>query len=458
VALLLGSANVSQGSGPVKVWKNRLAQLSSHISQVVFLMQENHAFDNLFGEYCPSVTKFCRAIANGIPPATCVPKNPLKPGAGCFIPYNLTAKQLAPPDLPHEWVSTHASWNKGAMNGFYAAEGNTTETFGHYNATTVPLYYDLAEEYGLADNFFSGSQSYSLPNHWYEVSPRPPAVIQQNYPQANTTVRSQYLSEANTSYNIERQLLKTNVSWNYYDFALPATYNQSITHTRGSKTPAFDLWNPLAANSQSYHPNARSHFQPRTSFFTDARNGTLPNISWLIPQKNFSDHPPTNLSTGQDWVASVVNAIEGSPQWNSTVLFISWDEYGGFYDHVAPPTLDANGAGFRVPLLAIGPWVRQGYIDHRSMDFSSILHLMENRFGLWCMAPRDCNAEIPYSMFDFNRTAPRAPIGFPSWANSTYPMPLQSSGGLPPFGSTPRTPWFFPGAGDGEMADGIDWN
>jgi len=266
-------------------------------------------------------------------------------------------------------------------------------------------------------------------------------------------LQHQYLNESNASPALEDELVNSSISWKYYQFGLPS---YTAATNPAPLSVAWNLWNPMAARAQSYTTKDKSHFVSSTTFPTDAATGNLPNISWLIPPELYSDHPPYNVTASQTWVASMLDAIEGSPEWNSTEVFLSWDEYGGYYDHVAPPALDAYGDGFRVPLLAIGPYVKQGFIDHALLDFGSVLHLMEKRFGLACMGPRDCNATLPLSMFNFNR-APRSPITIPGYANATYPMPLQSSGRLPPYNASqdPNLPSPPPGAGDDVVfADG----
>ena len=437
--LLVASQGIVPGASGAPANPSTMALFSSHIDHIVFLMQENHPFDNLYGNYCPTTGSYCRYTADGIPAGTCVPKNLTYPKGYCFRPFNFTATNLSPPiDLPHNWSTTHQSWDNGKMDGFFQAEWNTPETFGHYNATTVPVYWDIAEQYGLADDFFSPVGSYSSPNHWYMLSSTAPAVTYQNLISSSKTTwqtRTTYLNESNRTRSIEDRLANSTVSWAYYQNTL-VPYNQAIAPAPLAR--AYDYWSPLAGRAQSYRAPALSHFENRSQFFTDAANGQLPNLSWVIPAGQNSDHPSFNITAGQSWVASVVDAIERSPEWNSTVLFISWDEYGGFYDHVAPPQLDAYGDGFRVPLLAVGPWVKQGYIDHGQMDFDSVLHLMEKRFGLACIGTRDCQAKLPLAMFNFSRT-PRAPIQILPYGTATYPMPLQSSGRLPPYlGPGPR--------------------
>ncbi len=461
VLLLSPLSAAGAPASPAPATTSKIAKFDAHIDHIVFLMQENHAFDSEFGVYCPTKGPYCSSAVNGVPSGTCVPMNPSNPSAGCVVPYNFTAaNESLPHDLAHTWNSSHQAWNHGAMNGFYAADGLLS--FGHYNGSTVPVYWDLAEEYGLGEDYFSGALTYSLANHWYEQAARPPTEsfipeIGQNA-SASVAVDHLYLDEANRTSTFEGELLNSSVTWKEYDFTL-LNYSAAISsfNLNYSSGTAYDYWNPLAARAQSYAAGVASHFVPRSQFFADAHNGTLPDVSWIIPNVTDSDHPPENITNGQTWVASVVDAIEASPDWNTTVLFISDDEYGGFYDHVSPPVVSAYGDGFRVPLLAISPWVKQGYVDDQYLTVSSILHLMEERFHLACLGVADCHAALPLEMFNFGLSHPRTPIYIPPFANATYPMPLQSSGKLPRYVATVTAP---PGVDQSAYPNlpGVDWS
>jgi phospholipase C len=464
VCLMIVGVLLVSSFGLTLAWANNaptatpMSDFKSHINHIIFLMQENHAFDSLYGAYCPTTGPVCKTPVDGVPANTCVPISLKNASKGCVKPYNFTSSQLAPPDMPHDWNSTHSAINGGSMNDYYAAEASGTEPFGHYNATTAPVYYDIAEQYGLGENFFSSAESYSLPNHWFSVAASAPNESYWVRLQGSTATRQQqdlYLNESNATPSIEGELNHSKTSWDVYDFPL---YTYSADTKPGANMIAASYWNPLASQAISYKSREHSHFVGRGQFFNDTANGTLPNVSWLIPSVPDSDHPPYSLANGQSWVASVVDAVEKSPEWNSTVLFISWDEYGGFYDQVAPPVLDPNGDSIRVPLLAISPWVRQGVVDTQAMDFDSILHLMENRFGLKCLGPRDCNAALPLAMFNFGLSAPRAPLEIYPFGQATYPMPLQSSGKLPKYGpaqAVPAPQFLNP---TGPLPQNVDWS
>ncbi|MCI4319002.1 MAG: hypothetical protein L3K23_02575 [Thermoplasmata archaeon] len=386
---------------------------------------ENRAYDDYFGVYCQHASLDCPEPANGIPPPTCIPRVIGSLATGCVRPFNETS--LVTPDMPHYWAPAHTAYDNGKMDGFYPAEDNNSETMGHYNGSTIPVYWDLAQEFGMSDSFFSSTLSYSLPNHWYIIAGQTPQSILQGvlpsigaFPQHH-----QYLNEANATPTIEGELAHhPAVSWTYYDFPL-VTYHSAINILNDNLDgSAYSLWNPLAAPFSSY--TLTSHFAPRTQFFTDVAAGSLPDLSWVIPSGSTSDHPPQNISLGENFIATVVNSVEESAYWNSTAVFLTWDDYGGFYDHVAPPQVDGFGLSFRVPFLVVSPWTPAGYVSHATEDFESVLRLMELRFGLGCLTARDCGATLPLDFFQFNLH--RSPVYFENATSSRYPYFQPPSG------------------------------
>lgn len=398
------------------------------IQHVVIIMMENHAFDNYFGSYCQTTGKYCSSTVAGVGAGQCVPYDPLKVSLGCASTFNFTRQQMRSVDLPHNWTSTVGSINGGAMNGFYQSEGGSTTTFGEYNRATIPTYWDLAEQYAIGDNFYSSALSYSLPNHWYLLAGQTPPIAVNSTGTTNISEKHLYLNQSNRTQTVEDLLnASPSVSWKMYDWALPS-YATAINDPFGQG--AYSYWNPLAAKSESYSAPFSSHFVARSQLFTDARQGNLPAVSWVIPAPAFSDHPKvSNIGDGENFTASVVNAIEQSTQWKHTAIFLAWDDYGGFYDHVAPPPVDGLGWSFRVPLIVISPYARENAVVHQSGDFASLLHFVEWRFSLGCITARDCNATLPLGYFDFNQTA-RGPMSFPTnWENAVYPMALQRASG-----------------------------
>jgi phospholipase C len=441
-----------------------------HIDHIVFVVLENHAFDNEYGTYCQSIGPHCATVVNGLPPGTCVPVNASQPSGACIRPWNFTqANWTLHTPLTHSYASSHEAWNNGSMNDFYAAEDSGRDPFGHYNGSTVPIYWDLAEEFGLQEDFFSSVLSYSLPNHWHLVAGQAPPVILVNgtlgsplvAPQHTIQTDRLYLNQSNSTRSIEDLLAKRNVSWTYYDYTL-GTYSAATSirlnanQTRILSTGvAYNTWNPQAAKAESYNASFVKHFDLNTQFYADARNGTLPDLSWVIPAAQDSDHPSQNDTLAQGWLASIVDAVEASPDWNSTALYITFDEYGGFYDHVDPPVFQGQQLGFRVPLLIVSPYTRAGAVINSMGYFESILRLMEWRFHLGCLSTLDCDAPLPIWGFNWNQT-PRAPIDFPTnISQASYPFNpnWNAAGGLRTGEYVPPTEFTYFPKGEGPNID-----
>ncbi len=458
----------------------------THIQHVVFVVMENHAYDNYFGTYCTSASPYCNGTARGITPGACVFETGYAgtgyPAGSCKKGYvNLWAfgpKNLTTVNLNHNQISSVLSIcgttsnpsclsNPPAMDGFWQAEGAKYTTFGHYTGSTLPLYWDIAQEFGIGDNIFSSDPSYSLPNHWFMIAGQAPARAQ--YFLLTNAQKQQYLHQANLTRTFQDLLNATpSVSWKYYDWSL-ANYRTAISGAQSNaygKGSAYSYWNPMAARAETYSHWYSSHFVNRTpQFFTDLTQGPgpglgLPNVSWVIPDQAFSDHPGANLTQGEAFVANVLDAIEQSRYWDSTAVFLTWDDYGGFYDGVGPPKLSGLnplGLSFRVPFLVISPYTPRGSVSHQLGYFDSVLRMMEERWGMGCIVPsrptQDCGAPILSSFFDFqNLTSPRAPCLFPTSASlATYPMACPAPSVSVTIDSTPWT-----GSDQGLAADQAD--
>lgn len=406
-----------------------LQEFDKHIQHVVVIFMENRAYDNYFSTYCLHTNAVCNGTGNGISPGTCEPQRNY-PG-GCIVPFDFTDHNLTlNGKLPHNYNNTIHSIDHGKMDGFYSAESSGLQPFGHYNGSTIPVYWDMAQQYALGDNIFSSVLSYSLPNHWYLMAGQAPPIAQLYG--LTPSERHTYLNEANTTTTVADLLNRSaNDSWRYYDWPL-LSYSKAINIGFRQTGSAYNLWSPLAAKHESYTNWYTHHFVKRTDFFNDSLKN-LPKISWVIPDGKFSDHPPANVTAGESFVLNAVNAIERSKYWNSTAIFLTWDDYGGFFDHVAPPAVDPLGLSFRVPFIVISPYTPAGLVVHQFGYFESILHLIEERWNLGCITSRDCNAPLPSAFFDFTMLR-RAPVLFS--LNDTYPMTSQS---LPKWDTTSWT-------------------
>jgi phospholipase C len=410
------------------------------IKHIVVVLQENRSFDHYFGTY-PS--------ANGIPKNVCMPLDPDRPGHGCVKPF-LTVNPITRFDIPHNYQASILAYDSGKMDGFLLAENEDQNTMSVYDNKTIPYYWDMARHYVLADNFFSSVFSYSLPNHWYVVAgkapttslfypmvqrashvakanvtssdinaglnPDPNQIINRTDSAANpngdsktygkpaSQVEKEYLAESNLTATVADLFMNSNtsnVTWKYYDHSIQLDgYKNAIQSGK-----AYDYWNPFTAKGSSYTDKYYSHFVNRGQLFDDLKNGKLPNVSWIIPSNPISEHPPANIKLGMYWVSYVVDSIMKSPYWNTTAIIVTWDDYGGYYDHVAPPPIDKYGLGFRMPAIIISPYAKQGYIDHSTYQFESILRFIEWRFGIPSLTDRDRNANNLLNAFDFGQEA-----------------------------------------------------
>ena len=225
-------------------------------------------------------------------------------------------------------------------------------------------------------------------------------------------------------------LHKRRVSWGYFIQAggQPDCENGTNNCKGGpisAGTP--NIWNPLPSFTDVKHDHQLGDVQPTSRFLTDARAGTLPVVSWVTPDQLHSDHPPANILAGQAYVTNLIDTIMRGPDWTSTAIFLEWDDWGGFYDHLVPPLVDRNGFGLRVPSLVISPYARAGYIDHQTVSFDTINKFIEDDFlGGQRLNPatdgradprpdvRDANPHIGNLAADFNfKQSPRPPLILP---------------------------------------------
>jgi len=225
-------------------------------------------------------------------------------------------------------------------------------------------------------------------------------------------------------------LHKHNVSWGYFitPGGQPDCNDGNLNCSGAPISPGTpDIWNPLPSFTDVKQDGQLDNIQSTSRFLGEARTGTLPAVSWIVPDQAHSDHPPARVDAGQAYVTNLINTIMRGPNWDSTAIFVEWDDWGGFYDHVIPPYVDQNGYGVRVPSLVISPYARQGFIDHQTLSFDAINKFIEDDFlsgerldprtdGRPDPRPdvRDANPHLGNlaADFDFNQT-PRPPLVLP---------------------------------------------
>ena len=399
------------------------------IQHFVFIMQENRSFDSYFGTY-PG--------ADGIPPGVTVP-DPL--GGPPVAPYHATSPVNR--GGPHAWDNSNADVDGGKMDGFLAqsyqakataAGANSTnptavvglnykDVMGYHDYHEIPNYWNYAHLYVLQDRLFESVASYSLPAHLYMLAAQSGGYVD---PLTQPKPASYDFPE------ITELLASGRITWNYYvtSGSIPDTEDDHIVGTipQQQQDPhTYTLWNPLPAFPKvAGDPTQNSRLVSTAQFYTDAAGGTLPQVSWVIPSGAVSEHPPAGVRAGMAYVTGLIDAIMQGPDWDTTAIFLAWDDWGGFYDHVVPPKVDEYGYGIRVPGLVISPYARQGYIDHNTYSFESWLKIVEERFGVKSLTARDANAKDMLADFDFTQQ-PRQPVVLSATgAGSPYPQPLQT--------------------------------
>jgi phospholipase C len=399
------------------------------IQHVVVIMQENRSFDSYFGTY-PGVDGFPTRHGQF---SVCVP-NPAT--RACDYPYHDPA--LVNVGAKHNAFAAKADINGGKMNGFVAEAQKTTghtqvDVMGYHDAREIPNYWTYAHDFVLQDHMFEPNASWSLPSHLFMISEWAATCSttdpfschnddnQGNFSEASGgSVRGKLAARIYPHLNqrdagVERavrrrdaQLLPPSkallphstvfswtdityllhaqgVSWAYYvapgtepDCADDAALCPNGQPPQGPGTPG--IWNPLPNFETVRADQQEGNIQSTSNFYAALRAGTLPSVSWLVPNRDESEHAPAVITDGQAYVTRLIDAIMRSRYWDSTAIFLTWDDWGGFYDNVRPPHVDANGYGLRVPALVISAYARPGYVDHQTLSFDAYNKFIEDDF------------------------------------------------------------------------------
>jgi phospholipase C len=370
------------------------------IQHVIVIMQENRSFDSYFGTY-PG--------AKGIPKGVCVPD---PKHHTCIRPFHLSRDKNA--GGPHGASSAILDVNGGKMDGFVEAaqkgksckegvEANCSaclranpeecDVMGYHDAREIPNYWTYAKNFVLHDNMFSASASSSLPEHlalvsgWSAVCPRGDTNPLDCVSSLNQPPEGLERRPTNAWTDITYQLFKAKVSWRYYVFEgtePDCQSDEAVTCKpvrQGPKTPG--IFNPLPNFTDVKENGQAGNVQSLNHFYTDVTRQPacgLSNVSWIDPSLVVSEHPQSLISRGQTYVTTLINAVMRSPCWSSTAIFVSWDDWGGFYDHVAPPVIDENGYGLRVPSIVISPYAKTGVVDHQQLSHDAYLKFIQDDF------------------------------------------------------------------------------
>lgn len=372
------------------------------LEHVVVLMQENRSADTYLGPLSTQGQPDYEAEPTTGNPD---PTNPLNPP---IVPFHKTTYcEVA--DLDHSWNGTHAEVDGGAMDGFTAANVNASDltgsrTMGYYDQTDLPFYYGLYNTFATGDRYFCSALTQTFPNRLYLLAGTSFGYIRN-------------VAFGLPGPSIFNLLDQFSVSWGIYAAQYPLAYGSILFSYVGNR--------------------AATHVFPMTQYSTDLAAGTLPDVVFIDAKMGGSaqvendEHPPANVQVGQKFVADAVNGLMSSSEWTSSAMFVTYDEHGGFYDHVVPPAAPVPDAiapmlepgdtaaafdqyGIRVPAVVVSPYAKSHFVSHVVHDHTSILRFIEYRFGLPSLTARDAAADPMLEFFDFNSPPFMSPPSLPA--------------------------------------------
>jgi phospholipase C len=394
------------GALPAQTLPGRPHGAQIPIDHVVVLMQENRSFDHYFGQL----------HFEGQPRSRAVPKKAANPdptdATAGPIPIFHKTNYCETADLDHSWNGTHKEYDGGRMDGFTAQNVDPTDptgkrTMGFYDRGDLPFYYSLFSTFAMSDRYFCSVLSQTFPNRFFLLAGTSFGHIANDFPTGDPV----------------------------NDFAQPTIFN--LLDAAGVSWKIYFSEIPFAAEFSYVRNHVPPMVFPVADFMTDAQSGTLPSVSFVDPiflgpaTIENDEHPPSNVQVGQNFTSGIINALFASPQWGSSAMFLTWDEHGGFYDHVPPPAAcvpddippmlgagDEPGAfdryGIRVPVVVVSPWARARYVSHKVYDHTSILRFIEARFDLPALTKRDANADPMLKLFNFKRPSFATPPVLPA--------------------------------------------
>jgi phospholipase C len=347
-------------TAPAAARARRVRKASTPLRHVIVSCQENRSFDHYYGS-APEV----RAKGYGFDASY---SNPDANGVRHY-PFEFTS--LTTTDPPHDWGSVHAQVNGGAMDGFYksaaAAVGDGNAALGYYTAAELPFYYSLFDNSALCANYFCSVLGPTWPNRFYFAAGTSGGITTNGvwgYGVFDYPIILDLLDEAG-------------ITWKIYSLGW-----DSVPY--GNTDNVFVFWKKYAKDNRTRASKGQ--------FLNDCRRNELPQVSWVIPSyaRRWDEHPPADVSVGMGLQQELITALRASAAWDSSAFLLTYDEHGGFFDHVAPPTVDAYGLGVRVPLWVVSPYAKKGPVTSaRPADHTSTLMLIEALHGLPTLASRN---------------------------------------------------------------------
>jgi phospholipase C len=372
-----------------------------HIKHIVFLIKENRTFDNMFGRF-PG--------ADGATQGTMCDGSTVQLGRAVD----------REPDFGHSFTDGIADINGGAMDCFDPGAYVT------YQKADIPNYYAYAKRFVLADHFFSSVYGPTGIEHLWTFASQSDRLVDHERPGQIGSARREFCDDPlETAFSFPHMSRADQENIYRIEDEGPAGIDR-LRASFVSRWPCVNVkvlpdelaaagisWKEYRSDAQWIQPlrmvrhirfsSMYRNVVPSDRFLQDLHAGTLPSVSWLNPPFALSDHPPYSICEGENWTVSVLNQIMQSPYWRSTAIVMTWDDFGGFYDHVPPPHLDLYGLGARVPALVISPWAKRSFVDHDTLEFASVLRFIETVFHLPPLTSRDANANDMLGAFDFTQ-------------------------------------------------------
>jgi phospholipase C len=406
------AAPIEMGTAPDPVEAGRFAT-STPIKRVVYVIKENRTFDHMFGRF-PGADGVLRGMDRGV-------ERPLVPA---------TRGAIAE-DIEHCYECAIEAWNEGRMDGFNRSPAADRDAYTQFLPEDLPNYWHWAERFVLLDNFFTSAHGPSFPNHLFAIAAQSAGAYEnpvQDRDELERRHRTTGLFKAWGCDSLDDAYVGIKDADGNEDRAFPCfdietagdlLDRKSIPWASYSATPYQNgyIWNAYSAISHVRGDPERwaQHVFPVDDLVRHIHEDRLPPVTWVTPRFEVSEHPEYSFCWGEAWTTRVVNAIMQSPSWSETAIFITWDDYGGFYDHVPPPQIDVFGLGIRAPMLVISPFAKDGHVSHELGEFSSVVRFIEDNWGLPQLAERDRRATPLHDAFDFaQRSRPPDPRPLPT--------------------------------------------
>jgi phospholipase C len=393
-----------------------VATASTCIDHVFIILKENHTFDNYFGTF-PGTTRGATVATDS--------KGNLQTLQAPFTNFDLPG--------PNDWASAHSDYNAGAMNSFDVGEEHAlyaalasfehgpfvayAPPSGQITGSPIQYYWEIAQQGVLCDNYYTALMGPSIPNHMYTVAATSggaianpdlfSGLIQVMDPSGNITNHPNHFTSAEIPTTLMNELEKKGLSWRYYEeLGRSGLVNELLTSFVDNDTSitCIDVATALPSFKNCYDAQSSNLDQNLPTLLSQ---GLCGNVTWITPNITNCEHPAVaDVAVGAQWTRNIVNAIGQSEYWNHCAILITWDDFGGFYDHVAPPQVDAYGLGFRVPCVVVSPYAKKGFVDSTQYEHSSLCKFAETVFGIPPMSARDAASEDMTNAFDFTQ-APR---------------------------------------------------